>query len=153
MDAGQTRNPPVEPSAEPPAVRRRTALAGAGVAALAGVTVAACSNGGGSGSGEAPPANTVLGKASDVEVGGGTVFKKAETVVTQPSKGEFKAFTAICTHQGCVVDNVGGGTINCKCHGSKFKLADGAVATGPATKPLAERQVSVNDKGELVTGG
>lgn len=151
MDAGQTGNPPAEPPAEPPAVRRRTAMAGVGVAALAGVTVAACGDGGGSG--QAPPANTVLGKASDVKVGGGTVFKKAETVVTQPSKGEFKAFTAICTHQGCVVDNVGGGAINCKCHGSKFELADGSVANGPATKPLAERQISVNGKGELVTGG
>lgn len=131
-----------------PPVPRRTALAGAGAAALAMGAVAACGDTGG----EAPKAGTVLGKAADVPVGGGRVFKDAETVVTQPKKGEYKAFTAICTHQGCVVDNVGDGTINCKCHGSKFAVADGAVQKGPAAKPLPERTVTVNDKGELVTG-
>lgn len=129
-------------------VPRRTAMAGAGVVAVAGVTAAACSD---EGSGGEAPTNTVLGKASDVKVGGGVVFKEAETVVTQPSKGQFQGFSAICTHQGCVLDNVGGGTINCECHGSKFKL-DGSVSTGPATKPLTARKVTVNDKGELVTG-
>lgn len=137
------------PSAPTPAVPRRTAMAGAGVAALAGVALTAC---GEESSGETPKAGTTLGKAADVPVGGGTVFKDAETVVTQPKKGEFKGFTATCTHQGCIVDNVGDGTINCKCHGSKFAIADGSVAKGPAAKPLAERTVSVNDNGELVTG-
>lgn len=130
-------------------VPRRTAMAGAGVVAVAGVTAAACGDGG---EGGQAPKNTVLGKASDVKVGGGVVFKDAETVVTQPAKGEFQGFSAVCTHQGCVVDNVGGGTINCTCHGSKYKL-DGSVSNGPATKPLAARKVTVNDKGELVTGG
>lgn len=126
-------------------VPRRTAMAGAGIVALAAGT-AACA-----GAGEAPGSGTVLGKASEVQVGGGKVFKDAETVVTQPKNGEFQGFSAICTHQGCVVDNVGGGTINCKCHGSKFQL-DGKVANGPAQKPLPERAVTVNDKGELVIG-
>lgn len=134
-------------------VPRRTAIAGVGVVALAGATVAACGDDGGSGGGggEVPSKGTVLGKATDVQVGGGAVFKDAETVVTQEVEGEYKGLSAICTHQGCVVDNVADGMINCKCHGSKFKL-DGSVAQGPATKPLPSVAVTVNDAGEIVTG-
>lgn len=153
MDAGTTRS---TSPAEQQGVPRRSAIVSAGAlggAALAAVALTACDDGGGGGGGggEAPEQGTVLGKASDVQVGGGAIFKDAETVVTQQAKGEFAGFSAICTHQGCVVDNVSDGAINCKCHGSKFKL-DGTVANGPATKPLAARKVTVNGSGELVTG-
>jgi Rieske Fe-S protein len=92
--------------------------------------------GGGGGAGE-------LGSAADIPVGGGKVFKDQKIVVTQPAKGDFKAFSAVCTHQGCIVGEVSGGTINCPCHGSKFKVEDGSVAGGPAPKPLEAKQVSV----------
>ena len=48
----------------------------------------------------------VVGSTSDVPEGGGTVFKDEKVVVTQPEPGDFKAFTAVCTHQGCLVDSV-----------------------------------------------
>lgn len=80
-----------------------------------------------------------LAKAADVPVGGGVIVDK--TVVTQPAAGEFKAFSAVCTHQGCTVANVNDGTINCGCHGSKFSIEDGSVKNGPANKPLEEKQV------------
>lgn len=139
-------------------IPRRAAVAGAGALAIAGVAgVAACGsggngngNGGGSG-GDAPDTGTVLGKASDVQVGGGTVFADAEVVVTQPSEGEFQGFSAVCTHQGCIVEKVEGGTINCGCHGSKFDVADGSVAQGPASEPLPKQPVKVNSAGEIVT--
>jgi Rieske Fe-S protein len=94
----------------------------------------------------------VLGKATDVPVGGGKVFADQKLVVTQSEAGQFKAFSAVCPHQGCLVDEVAGGTINCPCHGSKFKL-DGSVSVGPAQQALAPTAVSVNEYGELVTGG
>jgi len=136
-------------------VPRRTAVVGA--VAVAGVA-AGCTR---YGAESAPPpagdkaaqeTGLVLGKAADVPVGGGQVFREAKIVVTQPAKGEFKGFSAVCTHQGCVVAEVKGGTINCDCHGSKFKL-DGTVSTGPATKPLPAQEVSVTAAGELTTGG
>ena len=52
-----------------------------------------------------------LGAAADVPVGGGVVFKDEKVVVTQPAKGEFKGFSAICTHQGCPVASVADGVI------------------------------------------
>ena len=87
---------------------------------------------------------TVLGMASAVPVGGGMVYTDAKVVVTQPSKGKFMAFSAVCTHVGCLCNQVADGTINCPCHGSKFKITDGSVVAGPAPAPLAAKTVTVS---------
>ncbi|WBB60811.1 Rieske (2Fe-2S) protein [Streptomyces sp. WMMC500] len=84
-----------------------------------------------------------LGTTAEVPEGGGKIFKDEKVVVTQPEPGEFKAFSAVCTHQGCLVSSVEDGTINCACHGSKFAIADGSVAHGPATQPLPAEDVRV----------
>ena len=84
------------------------------------------------------PAADALTSTGEVPEGGGTIFANEQVVVTQPTAGEFKCFTAVCTHQGCVVSSVEGGSINCACHGSAFSIADGSVENGPATSPLAE---------------
>ena len=88
-------------------------------------------------------AGTELAKTSEIPVGGGKIFKDEKVVVTQPKKGEFKAFSDICTHQGCQVTSVSDGTINCPCHGSKFNITDGSVANPPANRPLPEKQIKV----------
>ena len=75
-------------------------------------------------------------------IGGGVILTDQKIVITQPTEGEFKAFTAVCTHQMCMVAGVDE-TINCTCHGSKFSITDGSVVTGPATKPLEELKVTV----------
>jgi Rieske Fe-S protein len=80
---------------------------------------------------------------SDVPVGGGVILDDADYVITQPTAGEFKAFSKICTHQGCPVTEIAGGTINCKCHGSKFSIEDGSVSNPPASKALKESKVTV----------
>lgn len=86
---------------------------------------------------------TALARTSEIPVGGGRVFADQKVVVTQPAAGQFKGFSAVCTHQGCTVAGVSGGTIDCPCHGSKFHIADGSVANGPASAPLPPRQITV----------
>ncbi|MBP2401740.1 Cytochrome b6-f complex iron-sulfur subunit [Streptomyces netropsis] len=90
-----------------------------------------------------PTGGRALARTSEIPVGGGKVFADRRVVVTQPSRGEFKAFSAICTHQKCVVKDVSDGTINCPCHGSKFSIEDGGVRHDPAKLPLPEMKISV----------
>jgi Rieske Fe-S protein len=84
-----------------------------------------------------------LTSTSDIEVGGGSIFADAEVVVTQPTEGEFKAFSAVCTHQGCLVASVSDGTINCDCHGSQFSIETGEPESGPASSALDEVKITV----------
>jgi Rieske Fe-S protein len=88
---------------------------------------------------------------SEIPVGGGKVFAGRQVVVTQPSAGEFKAFSAVCTHQGCLVNQVADGTIVCPCHGSMFSIKDGSVEGGLAQSPLPEMKVTVTGTTLTVT--
>ncbi len=99
----------------------------------------------GSAPGAAPAGAPALAQVADIPVGGGKVFGAQKVVLTQPTAGVIKCFSAVCTHQGCVVEGVSGGTINCPCHGSAFKVADGSVAAGPAKKALPSVAVTVVD--------
>jgi len=96
------------------------------------------------GNANAGASGTVLGTTSDIPVGGGKVFTDAKVVVTQPTKDVFKGFSAVCTHVGCLCNQVAGGTIDCPCHGSKFAIATGAVVAGPAPSPLPEAPITVS---------
>jgi nitrite reductase/ring-hydroxylating ferredoxin subunit len=95
------------------------------------------------------PPSSAIGKTSEVPVGSGRIYKAEKVVVTQPTEGEFKAFSSICTHRQCPVTKIEGKDISCTCHGSKFSIADGSVTDGPAEKPLEEFQVTV--AGEEIT--
>jgi len=128
---------------------RRALLAGASVtcaAMLAGCTTQdvppAGSGTAASASGSASAAAAVA-TTSQVPEGGGKIIDARRMVITQPQPGSFKAFSSICTHQGCFVNSVSNGTINCPCHGSKFSITDGAVVHGPATRPLPPIAISV----------
>ncbi|MET7810437.1 Rieske (2Fe-2S) protein [Streptomyces sp. NPDC005395] len=153
---------PFHPAAGP---ARRTVVAAAGAAGLTAV-LAACSGSdddtstdtgaapsgsasqeagsGGSGGGENAGAGPALAATADIPEGGGKVFPDQKVVVTQPAAGEFKAFSATCTHQGCAVKSVSDGVINCPCHNSNFSITDGSVQGGPAPKPLPAVQITVS---------
>jgi len=86
---------------------------------------------------------TVLGAASEIPVGGGKIYTAAKVVVTQPSRGQYRGFSAVCTHVGCIMSEVANGTIDCPCHGGQFKITTGAVVAGPPPSPLPKEQIKV----------
>ena len=65
-------------------------------------------------------------------------------VLTQPTAGEFRGFGIVCTHDGCELNAVADGTINCPCHGSRYAITDGSVVQGPARTGLRVEQVAVD---------
>lgn len=83
--------------------------------------------GDGNGDGDGEPAGTPVTTTGEVPVGGGVIEDDQGVVVVQPSEGDFRGFSSVCTHQGCTVSSVEDGTINCACHGSRFSIEDGSV--------------------------
>ena len=80
----------------------------------------------------------------EIPVGGGRVFPERRVVVTQPTAGEFRGFGIVCTHDGCELNAVANGTINCPCHGSRYAITDGSVVQGPARTGLRVEEVAVD---------
>ncbi|MET8977196.1 Rieske (2Fe-2S) protein [Streptomyces sp. NPDC004539] len=87
---------------------------------------------------------TALTTTADIPEGGGKVFESEKVVVTQPTAGTYKAFSAVCTHQGCAVKSISNGVINCPCHNSNFSIEDGSVKSGPAQKALPAVNITVS---------
>jgi nitrite reductase/ring-hydroxylating ferredoxin subunit len=142
-------------------ISRRTVIMNAGLAAAALAGLSSCTTYGSGPVTEPAPANTSGGAtggagsgltatAADIPVGSGKVFPDAQAVITQPKQGDFKAFSAICTHQNCPVANVTD-TINCECHGSKYSITDGSVVNPPATRPLDTKTINVDGDTLTVT--
>jgi Rieske Fe-S protein len=134
---------------------RRTALRGSFVTVLGGVagylvarnsaaarakagTTAANAYGAATGQG-----GRLLTSVDRVPRGGGVILTHPAIVLTRTPADEVHAFSAVCTHQGCTVDKVVDGTIDCPCHGSRFDANTGAVVSGPASRPLPSIPVVV----------
>jgi Rieske Fe-S protein len=136
-------------------VDRRTVIRTAGVVGVGVVgaaSLAACGGGAASNAGgSATAAAKDAIKTADIPVGGGKVFAATKIVVTQPKAGEFKAFSAVCTHLGCTVAGVANGIITCPCHGSTYNAATGQVTGGPALAPLPGKSVKVSGGSITVT--
>lgn len=128
-----------------PLTRRGVLATGTGIAALPALAACGDETAPVESAPAAPRTGTALVDVADVPVGGCAVVQDHKVVVTQPSEGEFKAFSAVCTHQGCLVSSSSDGVIPCTCHGSDFSLTDGSVIKGPAKEPLAEVSVEARD--------
>lgn len=150
----------VQPVSSP---SRRTVVAAVGAAGLA-VALTACGSdddasgssteqgapaGGGASTEAGGGGGAALAKTADIPEGGGKVFSDEKVVVSQPTAGDYKAFSTICTHQQCPMTDLQGDTITCACHKSQFSVLDGSVKKGPATQPLAAKQISV--AGDAIT--
>jgi Rieske Fe-S protein len=142
-----------------PRLTRRSLARGsvaAAVAALAGAVWARAaysddeSAGGANSYGPSTEGSDRLIALADVPEGGGVVIEDASVVVVRDADG-VRAFSAVCTHQGCLVGSVQDGSIACPCHGSVFDSATGEVTQGPATQSLAE--VAVKVEGDAVVRG
>lgn len=88
---------------------------------------------------------TVIAPTSAIPVGGGVIFAAHAVVVTQPEAGTYVAFSTACPHRRCAVKAVAAGTINCFCHGSRFRIGDGSVVGGPAPEPLSRVAIVVRN--------
>ncbi|MDZ5663567.1 Rieske (2Fe-2S) protein [Nocardioides sp. zg-1308] len=149
-------------------INRRRALSGSAAVALGVPVLAACgsdddtsatdpaTSGGDEPTGEPTEEESggaaggeALASAADVPVGGCLVVTGAKVVVTQPTEGDFKAFSAVCTHQGCLVETSSEGEIPCPCHASRFSLEDGSPLSGPASAPLEAVEITVD--GDSIT--
>jgi len=105
----------------------------------------------GSSGGDTRASAAVIASESEVAPGSAVTFKDSgnPAVLVHLKSGDFVAYSAICTHQGCTVAYKGG-KLACPCHGSVFDPARGAeVVAGPAPRPLPEIPVKV-EGGEIV---
>lgn len=96
-------------------------------------------------SSEASPRPQPLATTDEVPLEGGIVLTDVRVVITQPRKGEFEAFSAVCTHQGQTVGEIEGNVIRCTYHGSEYDAATGEVVGGPAPAGLDRIPITVAD--------
>jgi cytochrome b6-f complex iron-sulfur subunit len=95
----------------------------------------------------APPSQYDLGSANDYLFGNSVVFLHIPAVLIRNNKG-FIAFSLVCTHLGCTVEQKDGG-YECPCHASKYD-DEGYVTRGPSITPLKRLRVEVNEIGNVI---
>lgn len=135
---------------------RRSVIAGSGTALLA---CAACGSKSAAAPNSSPGAiassrptvagpsgsNPAIASVSDIPAKSGLVVTAPSgQVILARAGGKVVAHTAVCTHQGAIID----GTGTCPLHGSQFDPSTGAVLAGPANQPLAA--VAVKESGGKV---
>jgi nitrite reductase/ring-hydroxylating ferredoxin subunit len=92
-------------------------------------------------------------KTSEIPVGSGKKFdvEGVPILITQPKAGEFRGFSAVCTHAGFVMSNVANSEIKCDNHGAVYSADDGSVLSGPAPRALGKVTVTVEGDDVLVS--
>lgn len=130
-------------SSTSPAAPASTAASPTGASSASATASASASSASSAAGSSSSAAADALASTAQIPVGSGMIFASQKVVVTQPTAGEFKAFSAVCTHMGCIVNQISNGTIDCPCHGSQYSIATGDVVAGPAPRPLPAQQIKV----------
>ncbi len=94
---------------------------------------------------EAATRRVVAAKKGEVPPGGFKIFPFGGQpgLLIHTSEGEYKAFTAVCTHLGCTVQyKAGAKQIWCACHNGAYDL-EGRNVSGPPPRPLEAYDVHV----------
>ncbi|MEU0686651.1 Rieske (2Fe-2S) protein [Streptomyces uncialis] len=135
-----------------PTPSRRALLQGAAVIPVVGLGLTACSTeGNGRAATATPTAPVDLGPEGQVAKGTTKLFKDQKVVVTRAGDGALTAYGSVCTHAACPINKMEGTTLICPCHGSRFDATSGEVLKSPATVPLPQVPVRV-DNGRLIAG-
>ena len=98
-------------------------------------------------------APVAVAKTSDIPIGSGKKFdvEGVPILITQPREGEFRGFSAVCTHAGFVMTNMANSEIKCDNHGAVYSADDGSVLSGPAPRALGKVTVTVEGDDILVS--
>lgn len=139
IDTGSTA-PATSPTSTPPSLSTPSSSTAESAAASSSASTAETS---------ARQGTTV--PVAEVPVGGGTIVDQTY-VVTQPTDGEFRVFSAICTHQGNPVGQVADRQIICNFHNSHFSITDGSVISGPAQRALPAVAFTKSGDNIVITG-
>jgi len=97
-----------------------------------------------------------IGTPDDFPAGQGKVVPVNDkpVIVVNTAQGGLKAFSAICTHLGCIVEwDQGRQIILCPCHDGRFNPINGAVISGPPPAPLPQLALTVEGETVYVSGG
>jgi cytochrome b6-f complex iron-sulfur subunit len=92
---------------------------------------------------------------TDLPIGSGKVVAMgSKPVMVVNTTGGVKAYSAVCTHLGCIVGyDTTSNHIVCPCHDGHFSPANGGVISGPPPRPLPLVEVTVEkDQIFLVSG-
>jgi cytochrome b6-f complex iron-sulfur subunit len=111
-----------------------------------------------------PPSRASAGGSGRVQVGTTADFPAGQAkvvpvndkpvIVVNTVQGGIKAFSAICTHLGCIVEwDQGRQFILCPCHDGRFNAVNGAIISGPQPAPLPELALTVEGDAVYVSEG
>lgn len=94
-----------------------------------------------------------VGNTEDFPLNSGTVVSvdNKPVMVVNTKAGGIKAFSAICTHLGCIAEwNQRKGVIHCPCHDGLFNPVTGEVVSGPPPRGLPLYELAVKDDKVIV---
>ena len=102
---------------------------------------------------ESSESSVVAAKLSEVPPNTGKIFKFGNKpgILVHTETGDFKAFSAVCTHLDCIVQyRPETKQIWCACHNGQYNLS-GQNIGGPPPRPLEEYEVNTRGDDVVVT--